>query len=394
MAIHNRIIKKIITLFSLVFVLGTADLYAEFLYSNYYGWAMDLPEGFKLVEQSPSGNSYYLEHSFVKAHLAVKAYPQSQYERNDIALENVLNDLNADGEIDGFLWNGRHASVATYEFQIPGNDIPQKGWGASVTIPERQSHLIILSYTDKDKANDLDQFLISVIDSLMIDDSDFRSPGLITSYAFPDTGNTDLELNIKGKRIFTTIPSNAKEASRFVIDREYSVLTLYANQKDWKEAWQRYYRFIFRDAYSRLNDPATAIYSTLYPDALYSDKKNPELELCRILLEWVQNFDYNREVNNADFNDMSSILQGGGSDCDSRSLLLCILMEHYGIKSELFVSMAYSHAVFGIVSDAPGAHIMTGGNNFLLGETTAHVDLGLIAREHSDTDKWIPVDLP
>ena len=32
--------------------------------------------------------------------------------------------------------------------------------------------------------------------------------------------------------------------------------------------------------------------------------------------------------------------------------------------------------------------------DFILGETTAKVDFGLIAKEHRDTNKWIPVDLP
>ena len=81
------------------------------------------------------------------------------------------------------------------------------------------------------------------------------------------------------------------------------------------------------------------------------------LELTRMLLSWVQDFQYNRRQNSSDFNDLASVLQDKGSDCDSRSLLLCVLMEHYGIKSELFISREYSHAICGFDLPGKGARI-------------------------------------
>ena len=64
------------------------------------------------------------------------------------------------------------------------------------------------------------------------------------------------------------------------------------------------------------------------------------------------------------------------------------------IKSTLFVSTEYSHAIVGAVLDKNGAKIDVAGNSYLLGETTAKVDFGLIASNLNDTSKWINIQLP
>ena len=73
-------------------------------------------------------------------------------------------------------------------------------------------------------------------------------------------------------------------------------------------------------------------------------------------------------------------------------MLMCVLLNNMGIDSVLFVSREYSHAIYGADVNAWGAKIKIGEKEYLLGETTA-VDIapGLIAKEYSDTYKWIPV---
>ena len=375
-------------------LLAPLSFFAEFYSSSYYGWNLDLPEGFVLKDASDDGRSFYLEHEFMKVRVAIKMNSADDYERSDLAMEDILNKLNADGEIDGFMWNGRQTSIAQYSFQIPGNKTPQAGWGISVTTEAKPVHLVVLCYADKDVAGDCQQFILSAIDSLCVQEKDFRLPGPVTSYAFNSEQTQNAKIKIAQKDIYATIPEQAKESGRFVIDREFSVLTLYAKQKQWKEAWQRYYRTIFRESYSRLDSAAAAIESALKTQALTKNPQNPNVEICKNLLAWVQGFDYARKQDTSDFNDLASVLQNKGSDCDSRALLLCVLMEHFGAKTELFISGVYSHALFGIDLPYPGARITVDGTDYLLCETTAPVDMGLVAQEQSDTNKWIPVDLP
>ncbi len=379
---------------ALLLLLAPLSLFAEFYSSSYYGWNLDLPEGFVLKDSSKDGLSFYLEHEFMKVRCAIKMYPVQSYERSDLAMEEVLNKLNADGEIDGFDWNGRMASIAQYEFKLPGNQTPQAGWGLSATTQATPAHLVVLCYADKDVFNDCQQFVLSAVDSLCVGKEDFRKPGPVTSYAFNSGETKNAKIKIGKKEVYALVPAQAKESGRFVIDREFSVLTLYAKQKQWKEAWQRYYRAIFREAYSRLDGAAQAIHSALKAEALANNPQNPNIEICRKLLAWTQDFDYQRRQDTSDFNDLASVLQNQGSDCDSRALLLCVLMEHYGVKTELFISGIYSHALFGADLPGPGARITVDGTDYLLCETTAPVDMGLVAKEHSETANWIPVDLP
>ena len=379
---------------SLLWAALSAFSFAEFYSSSYYGWNLDLPEGFAVRQASDDGLSFYLEHEFMKVRAAIKMYSADRYQRSDLAMEEVLNKLGADGEIDGFLWNGRQTSIAQYEFTLPGNDTRQAGWGVSVTTEEKPVHLVFLCYADKDVAGDCQQFILSAVDSLCVKKSDFRKPGPVTSYAFNSGDTQNVKIALGQKEIYALVPAQAKESGRFVIDREFSVLTLYAKQKKWKEAWQRYYRLIFREAYSRLDNAADGILLALKTEAMTKNPKNPNVEICKRLLAWVQDFDYQRKQDTSDFNDLSSVLQNQGSDCDSRALLLCVLMEHFGVKTELFVSGVYSHALFGVDLPYPGARITVDGTDYLLCETTAPVDMGLVAQEQADTSKWIEVDLP
>lgn len=365
---------------------------AELFSSSHYGWTLDLPEGFFLSDATDDGLSYFFEHEFMKVRLAIKIFPSGKFQRNDLAMEDVLNKLNADGEIDGFLWRERQVSVANFSFQIPGNKTAQSGWGISASLPKSGANIVVLCYADSENSNDVQQFIVSALDSIVLEDDDWRKPGIITSYAFPAQQKKDIALKIDGKNIFTKIPGDASDSANFVIEREFSVLTLYAARKNWKEAWQRYYRLIFREAYSKFDDAAKDIRNALGGNALNSRQSN--FEILKKLLAWTQDFQYNRNQNSSDFNDLASVLQNKGSDCDSRSLLLCVLMEHYGVKSELFISMEYSHAICGFDLAGSGARINVDGTNYLLCETTAHVDPGLVAQEHSETSKWISVDLP
>ncbi len=367
---------------------------AELFSSSHYGWTLDLPEGFFLSDATDDGLSYFFEHDFMKVRLAIKIFPRGKFQRNDLAMEDTLNKLRADGEIDGFLWRERQVSVADFSFQIPGNKTAQSGWGISASLPKSGADIVVICYADSENSNDVQQFIISALDSIVIEESDWRKPGIITSYAFPTLQKKDIAIQIDGKNIFTKIPAEASDSANFVIDREFSVLTLYSARKNWKEAWQRYYRLIFREAYSRMDDAALDIYNALGEKILNAENGGRMLELARMLLSWVQDFQYNRRQNSSDFNDLASVLQDKGSDCDSRSLLLCVLMEHYGIKSELFISREYSHAICGFDLPGKGARIKVDGTNYLLCETTAHVEPGLVAQEHSDTGKWIGVDLP
>lgn len=390
--------SRILTIFSaaaifLLFTLIPAYLNAEEIIDNDFGYSLDIPECYNVAGYTPDGMSYHFKHTFLPVEFVLKLYTTDIFPDSNSALEGALKKLSAtyDGT-DTFIWDNAKCSITNFSSELIMKN-GATGWAVSANLPEKNANLVLLCYADSQKANDCEQFILSTLNSLCISKKSRFSPGIITSYAFPETEKRKINLNIAGKNISTEIDAVSSEANNFVIESEYAILKLYANNEKWKEAWIRYYKTIFRDSYSRLSKAAFDINSALYPLALKKNPQKPENALNETLLNWVQTFEYKRgDEKSTDFTSVIDSLTGTGSDCDSRSMLMCILLKQNGIDTSLFISREYSHAVYGAELDEEGAKIKVGEKEFLLGETTVkNLKPGLIAQDQSDTEKWIPV---
>jgi hypothetical protein len=390
--IYRSFMHKI-KFFSLVFLIIVIPLHAEILHSETWNYTIDLPEGFEL-EANNGADTYQFKHSFMPVTTIIKTYKPQRYTSSTDALQNSLSQLNATitNPIDSAIWQNADNAIASFSMQI--NENAYTGWAFTCSLPEKKGTVLLLSYADENKANECQQFLLSIVDSFSISNTPLNSTGPITSYAFPETEDISYTLNIANKDISVKLDKEAATANKFVIEREYAVLTLYANSPLWKEAWQRYYRMIYRDSYQRLQKTAFTLYNQLYPIAKAKNPENANRELAQILLTWTQGFDYEREKTASDFANLPSIITGEGSDCDSRSMLLAVLLAQMHCKTMMFVSAEYSHAIFGIAVEGEqgkNAHIEVDNTSYLLGETTAKIDIGMIAADLSDSSKWIPI---
>lgn len=380
----------------LICVLFPPLLSAEEVIDNDFGYSLDLPEGFGVAEYTHDGMSYRFFHDKLPVNLILKLYANNQFNSSEEALSTTLNKLSANYEIDLLEWRNTDCAISSFEMKLPNTKDSSKGWSVGVALPQKNAHLVLLCYADSQKASDCEQFIISVLNSLAIDRGSFYSPGIITTYAFPRNNPKNVSVSIGGKNIKTQIDADDNIANQFVVDCEFAVMSLYANDKNWVKAWQRYYRAIYRDSYGRLKKVAFDINAQIEPIIKKSD--NQEFAIDELLLNWVQNFDYKRDNSkktSSDFTNLIDTFLGGGSDCDSRSMLMCVLLKNIGIDSVLFVSREYSHAVYGADINSWGAKIKVEGKEYLLGETTAKdIKPGLIAKEFSDTSKWIPIVFP
>ena len=376
----------------LICVLFPPLLSAEEVIDNDYGYSLDLPEGFSVAEYTQDGFSYRFVHDKMPVYLILKLYTDNKFNSSEQALSGTLDKLSAKYEIDKFEWRNVDCAISSFEMKLP-NTKGSKGWSVGVPLVQKNAHLVLLCYADLEKALNCEQFIISALNSLAIDRGSYFSPGIITTYAFPRNNLKDVSILVNGKNIKTQIDADDNIANQFVVDCEFAVMSLYANDKNWVKAWQRYYRAIYRDSYGRLKKVAFDINSEL--DDVVSSSENPNFEIDKFLLNWVQSFDYkrdNKSKTSSDFTNLIDTLLNRGSDCDSRSMLMCVLLNNMGIDSVLFVSREYSHAIYGSDVNAWGAKIKVGEKEYLLGETTARdIEPGLIAKEFSDTYKWIPV---
>lgn len=407
-------ILKIIFALTLIFVLPVTAS-AEFVPDDEYGYSLDLPEGFQIASATEDGMSYLFAHDRMPVELILKLYDDAS--DAGVTLVSALSRLGSSAsQMSTFSW--RNVDCAITQFTMMSQ---YEGWALSVPLINKNAVLVLLCYAPFEYADGAQQFIISCINSLAIDRGSYYEPGPVTAYAFPKTGNVPVTLEIEGKTIKTALDAADAEAAQFLVECEWGVLSLYANNRQWQEAWQRYYRMIFRDSTGRVKKCAFDIYNALLPVAEKKAKSgtvngeksasavdtegnaqpiainttDPKTALVQMLLSWTQDFSYERGASStSDFTAIPQCIQGEGNDCDSRAMLLCALVQHMGIDGAMFVSREYSHALFGVNIPATGAKIKAGETEYVLGETTAKVALGLIAQDMSDMNKWLGVTLP
>ena len=385
----TRFCKKLFYFLFIIFVI-TSYSFSEQITDRDFGFSLDIPEGFEIADYTEDGMSYVFSHPNIPVTLVMKLTEEKNAKSAAEVLNINLKKLNASGETDSFKWNGTVCGISNFSMSLDDN---YSGWAVSAPVKIQDYYVILLCYAPESKKG-CEQFIISTINSLSINNEYLNTPGIITSYAFPPEGSESVLLKIGGKEIKTSLDKSDEEAAKFVIDLEYSVLNLYANHKMWKEAWQRYYRMIYRDNAGRLQQTAKNIYDSIYPELKKSKPQDADIKYAQALLSWVQTFGYERAQSKieSDFTSLPASIKGKGSDCDSRSMLVSVLLNYTGIDTAMLISREYSHAV--VVTDipAPGqTFTMENGREYLFGETTARVTWGMMAQDQADRTKWIPV---
>lgn len=375
--------------FSLIFI-SFSNLYAEKITDRDFGFSLDIPEGFEIADYTEDGMSYFFSHPNIPVTLIMKISEDAEAKSASDVLKKNLNKLSAKGDTDSFEWNGTSCGISSFTMILDGN---YYGWSVSAPLKIKGYYVVLLCYAPESQRG-CEQFIISTVNSLCIDSEYLNTPGIITSYAFPPEGRKAISLQIGGKQIKSSLDKSDEDAAKFVIELEYAVLTLYSKHKMWKEAWQRYYRMIYRDNAGRLRQTAADIYKTLYPDLKKATPQDADIKYAQALLSWVQTFGYERakSKNESDFTSLPAAISGKGSDCDSRSMLISALLNYIGIDTAIIISREYSHAM--VVTDipAPGqTFTMEDKREYLMGETTAKVTWGTISATHADRTKWIVV---
>lgn len=432
---HSRYFHSILRLFAIVFIflLRSIPCVCEEVIDNDWGYCLDLPAGYKIADQDEDGLSVMFTHGKIPVTVVSKIYAGEESAENALRLAmrrlpNCYFDINTvpytkaakDGSQGNHLTDkSTDAALACFTMTLDGEKGGhnlQEGW--AVAAPLLKGSVVVIAYTQSadgregkstldSKADVRHQVIVSILNSLAASIRSKREAGIMTRFAYPAQGQKAITLNIGGHIINTSIDASSIEAANFTVGVEYAVLSLYADgtletaspskgPPLYMEAWKRYYRAIFRDALGALKGAASDVYRALRDDAIRSG--NEGYYLSSVLLSWVQSMPYSRGENAADFTSLPAALSGAGCDCDTRSLLLCTLLDIMGIRCAIFVSRVYSHAIFGAdikeAKKSENARLKIKDTSYLLGETTAkNVNMGMISAEHQDAKKWMGVEL-
>jgi hypothetical protein len=353
---------------------------------RYFGLSasVDLPSG--LVE-GDGGTSTRL--SFLDPRggmeLDLLIYSPERFASAEAIAAEVLQTLHSQGERSGFAYQGRQAVIAELSFELAG--ARRKGHGLFVR-DERSGGYALLAHAEEGMYDQSNELIISCLDGFSIDSAARRAPGPVSQFLLP------LPVERRGTRTAAlprgpaVLPWSGEEAAHelAIAEREHRILTSYAESRTaWVDAWARFYRMVYRDSAVRLEGLADAFIRSLPP--------GDPAERARQVLAWVQGFRYERDLAGLDFVPPLAAAFDRRGDCDTRAMVMGVILERMGIDCVLMLSREYSHAMLGIDVPGPGARFGVRGRQYLVAETTAAVALGTIAAAQSDSSKWIGVEL-
>ena len=351
--------------------------FSESLYSPTWGFSVDLPEGYDYVDGNARDRFSFSGPGGIQFDMLVY---NGRYETIDELVADVNRRLQNKGDCDFFVYRDRQAAILELVFG------DSEGWGLCFELrgssPTNASPPMLLALSYGPMGSDgLDLFHISALDSIVPSVEEHYYPGPIMEYGYP-RGDAR-RVSLAGNGMSAMIRENDAEAAQVLIEREFMVLQHYLLSDYWRQAWVRYYRYIYRDSYDRIASAASALARS------WSGKG--QRELAQNALSWVQSFIYERDLSSSDFVNLVSAVTEGRGDCDSRAMLWAIILSHADIRAAMMVSRDYSHAM-GLADIAgTGARFEAGETHWLVAETTANVDIGLIAADLSNTESWLGV---
>lgn len=381
---------------SILFIFFNTLLFSEIIQNDSYNFSLDLPEGYVFEGGSKDNKSFSFTHPNIPVSLLIKIYDGKEFFDSKYTLHHSIEKLQPNAEIDEFDWNNSKCCISYFDFTL---DKDYCAYAICSPLSKNDSYIVLVCYCPKNEEDFCGPFVMSSINSLCVNYDFYNYPGIIMNYAFPKEGIKNIDFKLYGKSISTFLDKSDEEASQYLVDMEFSVLSLYVSHNLWKEAWQRYYRLIFRDSFGRMEDCINKILSTFAPYAAQINKEKPELSLAQMILTWVQSMKYPERhpgTFDSDFVSLPRAFCGEPCDCDSRAMMVCLFMRAMGLESFILISPEYSHALAAVEIDAPGQKYIPEGTEreFLMGETTEAVTWGMIAESQADRSKWFPAYLP
>lgn len=362
-------------LVSCLFLFLGGSLSAEALASQTWGYAIDLPEGYTLEEKSGT-DRYHFSHTMFPVDLQIALYPNEKFPDAGKALNYVTKQLKSTGTEVAFEWRYRSAAIG----KIETGDYA--GWSVSVELENKKGWLVMACFAPEANATELEALIISTLDGVFTDEGSYFECGPMTAFAWPKEKPVTSKFINGSTSVTVPLDSSDAGANQSVVDREFGLLTSYLNTDLVIPAWQRYYRMIYRDAWKRIEKPSFIAQNTLPPEAG---------ALTTAILSWTQGFEYERNPNGADFTNIPDAFTLRKGDCDSRALLMVIMLNQMGVDAVLLVSPEYSHAVAAVDCPGEGARFPVGNKKYLICDTTAKVAKGLIAQDMADQSRWFAV---
>jgi hypothetical protein len=375
----NYIMKRIIISF-LTLLLINVFVFAESMHSPTWGFFIDLPEGYEFTEGDGKNRFSFSGPMGLKFDLVVY---DGRYESIQDLVIDINRRISNKGEAAFFTYHDKNAAIMELQFDN------FTGYGLCIELAPAGSSsqkpmMAALAYGPAD-LKDMELFHFSALDSISPSVQERLCPGPVMYFSFPRGELKDFAV-VDG--VLAVIYENDAEASQALIEREFAVLTAYAETDYWRAAWYRYYRFVFRDSFDRIVNPALALARAWGgTEAATAEAKRA---FAQRVLFFIQGFSYERDLSGSDFFNLVTVITEKKGSCDSFSMLWAIILTCADIRSGMMVSRQYGHAMGLADLEGAGWRFNAFGVNWLVAETTAtNLELGLIDSEFTDPNHWV-----
>ncbi len=409
-------------------------------FNSSHGFFIDLPEGFALT-----GSDGTTEFMFTgpdgKTFVDIRVYDASRYASVAAMIDSMKKNQGAVMAPKPFSYAGKNCAFGDFTAGTGAQAMRGSVFILDDAVQGADKKngfdLILLSYTTAANFAGSKDFIASAIDGFSINDTFRGRSGPLTAAirsGVPQTDDSVAEITF-GKAVIS-MPWNKRNAAvaQELVEREYRVLAPYGNVPELIEgAVRRFYRMIYRDGAHNLDRLSLAL-SQAWETGAYAgistgtagmalrfpaegqSSKTPSASqaaspvappaaarygvptdprgYAQAILSWVQGFKYERDTKGSDVvNSISTAMEARG-DCDSRAVLMAILLKAESIDAAMMVSLVHSHALAAVNAPGLGARFPYLETKWLVAETTATVDIGRIDQKQSNIEDWIGIDFP
>jgi hypothetical protein len=365
-------------------VLLAAPLAAKELAAE-QGASIDMPSGFTPGDGDGRTRFSYFDPAG-EMELDILIHEPDRFSTAGAMAAETLSKLGSRGDTSTFSYEGRDAALSELAFTFDG--VAEKGYALFVAGKAGEADYALLAHVTESRFDAYGEYMMSCLDSFSIDRAARREPGPVSQFLLPWPPDRLARKTAVLPGGAIQLPWSPEEAAQEldVAVREYRILTLYAETDTlWVDAWARFYRMVYRESAARLDDLTEAFARSLPLD--------DPTECARRVLAWVQGFTDAPDDSGIDFVPPLPAAFGRRGDCDTRAVVMAIVLERLGIDCVLMISREYSHAMLGVDVPGGGQRFSFNGRDYLVAETTAKVDIGLIDAEQADFSKWLGVDL-
>jgi len=170
-------------------------------------------------------------------------------------------------------------------------------------------------------------------------------------------------------------------------DMSYKVLGLERNYDDplteAKVVWAKVYSRVFYDASPKMETVLTGF------NKIFKEENFDSRDKVYFVITFVQNIKYGRPGGKLDLFPPLGTIAFKFGDCDSKAMLLYVILEKMGIDCAMMWSYNYKHAMLGVKVGGRGNFLITNGKKYYFLETTyPNWDVGELPPEFNNTKFW------